>query len=149
MRLIPYKQGWGLLDDMIDDMNSTMPTMNNNSLKSFIPAMDLYETDKEVIVEAPLAGVKPENVEVSVEKGILTISGKSNKEHEVDDKNYYRKEIRSGSFFRQVSLPAAVSEEKVKAEFEDGILKVTCPKTDTKNIKKINVKVIKKENKKK
>jgi len=145
MRLIPYKQGWGLLDDVMDDM---MPSLNNQTTQSFVPAMDLYVTDKEIIVEAPLAGVKPENVEVNVEKGVLTISGKSNKEHEIDDKNYYRKEVRSGAFFRQIALPTAVTEEKVKAEFENGILKVTCPKAESKKTNKINVQVIKKTKKK-
>ncbi len=144
MRLVPYKQGWGLLDDMMDDMLSSMPNLNNKSIKSFIPAMDIYETDKAVVVEAPLAGVKPENVEVSVEKGVLMISGKGSKEHEIDDKNYYRKEVRSGSFFRQVVLPATIIEEKIKAEFEDGILKITCPKDKIQKEKKINIEVKKK-----
>lgn len=144
MRLVPFRPGWGLLDDMVDDMMSGMPSLSNQSLKAFTPAMDLYETDKAVVVETPLAGVKPEDVEVSVEKGVLVVSGQSKKEHEVDDKNYYRKEIRSGSFFRQVALPTAVVEDGVKAEFEDGVLKITCPKAKSAKAKKISVKVVKK-----
>jgi HSP20 family protein len=75
---------------MWDSFEDLMPTI--------APAMDMYETKSDVIVEAPLAGVKPEEVEVTVEKGVLTLKGESKKEHEVDDKNYYRKEVRSGSF---------------------------------------------------
>ncbi len=144
MRLVPYKPGWGLLDDMMDDMMSNMPSVSSQNMKNFVPAMDVYETDKSVVIEAPLAGIKPENVKVNVEKSVLTISGENNKEHEIDEKNYYRKEIRSGSFFRQVALPTAVVEDKVKAEFEDGVLKITCPKATQTKSKKINIKVINK-----
>lgn len=115
--------------------------------KAFVPAMDVYETKDAVVVEIPLAGIDPKEVKVSVEKGVLTVQGESSKEHEVEEKNYYRKEIRSGSFYRQIALPAAVKEDSVKAEFEDGILKITCPKTVPTAAKKIDIKVIKKEKK--
>ena len=144
MRLVPFRPGWGLLDDMMDDMMSNMPSVSNQTMKNFIPAMDVYETAKEVIVEAPLAGVNPNDVSVTVEKGVLTLEGKSNKEHEVDEKNYYRKEVRSGSFYREVSLPTSVLEDKVVAEFEDGMLKVICPKAEPTTAKKVSVKVVKK-----
>ncbi len=113
----------------------------------FVPAMDVYETKDAVIVEAPLAGVNPKNVEVSVEKRVLTVKGESKKEHEVDDKDYYRKEVRSGSFFRQVALPSSVKEDKVSAEFEEGVLKITCPKAAPSKPKKIDVQVVKKDKK--
>ena len=144
MRLVPFRPTWGLLDDMMDDMMSNMPSVSNQTMKNFIPAMDVYETAKEVIVEAPLAGVNPNDVSVTVEKGVLTLEGKSNKEHEVDEKNYYRKEVRSGSFYREVSLPTSVLEDKVVAEFEDGMLKVICPKAEPTTAKKVSVKVVKK-----
>lgn len=148
MRLVQWKPGWGMLDDM-EDMFSNLPSVASQSMKAFVPAMDVYETDQAVMVETPLAGVKPSDVEVSVAKGVLTIQGQSKKEHEVDEKNYYRKEVRSGSFYRQVVLPTAVIEDKVKAEFEDGLLKITCPKAEPVVAKKITVKVIKKEGSKK
>jgi HSP20 family protein len=62
----------------------------------------------------------------------------------VDEKNYYRKEIRSGSFYREVALPAQVKEDEVNAEFENGMLKITCPKAPAAMAKKVDVKVIKK-----
>jgi len=115
--------------------------------RAFVPAMDVYETDKAVVVESPLAGINPDDVKITVEKGILTLQGESKKEHEVDEKNYYRKEVRSGAFFRQVALPAPVVEDKVSAEFEDGILKITCPKAPAAVSKQVTVKVIKKSKK--
>ncbi|OGH70731.1 MAG: hypothetical protein A3C90_04380 [Candidatus Magasanikbacteria bacterium RIFCSPHIGHO2_02_FULL_51_14] len=113
----------------------SMPSMSHG----FVPAMDMYETTDAVVVETPLAGVDMKDVDVSVEKGVLTVKGESKKEHEVDEKNYYRKEVRSGSFFRQVALPVAVKEEQVKAEFAEGMLKITCPKAAPGKAKKVMV----------
>ena len=134
----------------MEEIMSSLPALrgsNNMITKGFVPATDVYEDKDNVFVETSLAGVRPEDVEVSVEKGILTLQGASKKEHEVEEKNYYRKEMRSGSFFRQIVLPTAVKEDKVMAEFEDGVLKVTCPKAVATETKKIAVKVIKKNKK--
>jgi HSP20 family protein len=136
---------WDPFTEM-EEMMNRLPAVSPQS-KAFVPAMDVYETDKAVVVETPLAGVNPEDVKVSVEKGVLTVQGESSKEHEVDEKNYYRKEVRSGAFYRQIALPAAVQEDKVEAAFEDGMLKVTCPKATPAVVKKIEVKVVKKNKK--
>lgn len=128
----------------MDEAINRLPSVSNQSLKAFVPAVDMYETDKAVIMETPLAGMRPEDVSVSVEKGVLTLKGESKKEHEVEEKNYYRKEVRSGSFYRQLALPAPVLEDKVTAEFKDGVLKITCPKAAPNHTKKIDVKVVKK-----
>lgn len=128
----------------MDESFNRLPSVSNQSLKAFVPAVDIYETDKAVIMETPLAGMRPEDVSVSVEKGVLTLKGESKKEHEVEEKNYYRKEVRSGSFYRELPLPAPVLEDKVTAEFKDGILKITCPKATPNHTKKIDVKVVKK-----
>lgn len=148
MPIIRWSPNWNQFEQIEDMMNRLPSSFSNFNLdKAFTPAMDIYEEKGCLIIKTPLAGILPEDVKVSVEKGVLTVEGSSKKEHEVDDKNYYRKEIRSGSFFRQVSLPAAVREDKVKAEFEDGILKIICPKSEPTQAKKIDVKVIKKNNK--
>lgn len=133
--------------DVFKDMEDTFnrfPMLHSHDIKSFVPAMDVYETDKAIMVETPLAGIDPNDVEVSVQKGVLMIKGESKKEHEVDEKNYYRKEIRSGSFYREVALPAQVKEDEVSAEFENGMLKISCPKAEPEMAKKVDVKVIKK-----
>lgn len=149
MSIIRWAPMWDPFEEMEETM-SRLPAMSGLSQmqKAFVPAMDVYQTDKAVMVETPLAGVRPEDVEVTVEKGVLTLKGESKKEHEVDEKNYYRKEVRSGSFFRQLALPTPVVEDKVTAEFADGVLKITCPKAQPTVAKKIAVKVIKKDGKK-
>ncbi|MBT4153926.1 MAG: Hsp20/alpha crystallin family protein [Candidatus Magasanikbacteria bacterium] len=111
---------------------------------TFIPAVDVYETSTHVVVEMPLAGVHPEDVTVQVEQGMLSVQGESRKEREVEEKNYYRKEVRSGSFSRQVPLPVAVTEDGVIAEYGEGILRIQCPKAAPSNSKRISVKVTKK-----
>lgn len=146
IRWNPMMDPFGEIDDVFNRIPSVV---GSNQLQAFTPAINLYETDKAVVIEAPLAGVKPEHVEVSVQKGMLTLKGENQSEHEVEEKNYYRKEVRSGSFYRQIPLPAAVLEDKVSAEFEDGLLRITCPKSKpVSEAKKINVKVIKKSDKK-
>lgn len=148
MSIVRWSPMWEPFEEM-DEMFNRLPALSNaNQLsKPFMPAIDIYQTDKAVVFETPLAGVRPENVNVSVEKGILTIQGHSHKQREVDEKNYYRKEVRSGSFFRQLVIPAPVLEDKVEAEFADGVLKVTCPKAAGSGTKKIAVKVVKKDKK--
>lgn len=148
MSLIRWSPMLDHFSDMDEVFNRLPAAFGGGQLKAFVPAMDMYETDKAVVVETPLAGVRPEDVDVSVQKGVLIVKGESKKEHEVDEKNYYRKEVRSGSFYREVALPTAVLEDKVTAEFEDGLLKITCPKTQPAQVKKVNVKVIKKNEKK-
>ena len=111
--------------------------------RGFTPAIDIYETKNEVVAETPLAGIDPDNVEIMIENDVLTIKGEAKKESEVEEKNYYRKEVHSGSFFRSVALPAHVRADKAEAESKDGMLKITIPKTPEKKSKTIKIKVSK------
>lgn len=104
------------------------------------PAVDVYEDKDHVIVEAPLAGVDPAKVNIEIEDNVLKISGSSEHKSEVDEKNYYRKEIRSGAFYRAVALPKAVIGDKAEATFKEGILKISVPKADEAKPKRITVK---------
>ncbi|MBP9760967.1 MAG: Hsp20/alpha crystallin family protein [Candidatus Magasanikbacteria bacterium] len=147
MSLIRWTPNWDPFAEMEEMMNRLPVQWKNNTPgngPTFIPAVDMYETKDAVVVETPLAGMRPEDVSVQVENGILTISGESKKEREVEEKNYYRKEVRSGSFYRQVPLPVEVKDDAIVAEFADGILQVTCPKVAPVEAKKIQVEVKKK-----
>jgi HSP20 family protein len=110
------------------------------AVSGFTPAVDLYQTKDDVVVETPLAGVDPEKVDIAIENDVLTIQGKSEKKSEVDEKNYYRKEVRYGSFFRSVAMPTHVLGDKAKAEYENGMLKITIPKAPEAKAKKIAIK---------
>lgn len=137
MRLIkwtPFLEPWEEMDRFMEE---GLPSFS----KGFVPAIDLYQTKDSVVVETPLAGVDPEKVNISIENDVLTIEGKVEKKSEVEEKDYYRKEVKTGSFHRAVALPVAVEGDKTKADFQDGVLKITVPKAERAKPKTIRVKV--------
>jgi HSP20 family protein len=93
------------------------------------PAVDVYETDGDVMVKAELPGVKKEDVHVSIEGETLTLKGESRHTEEARDDGYYRREMRYGSFHRTIPLPVPVKQDEISARFEDGILTIRCPKS--------------------
>ncbi|MBC7248881.1 MAG: Hsp20/alpha crystallin family protein [Anaerolineae bacterium] len=103
-------------------------------------AVDVYETDDNVVVEAALPGVKPEEVEVSLTGDVLTIKGETKAEKEEKEANYIRRERRYGAFCRSISLPGGLEGDKAEAEFEHGVLKLTIPKAESVKPKVIKVK---------
>lgn len=109
----------------------------------FTPAVDIYEDKDNVIVETQLAGVDPDKVAITIENDVLVIKGEGEKKSEVEDKNYYKKEIRRGSFYRSVALPAHVDGEKASAEAIDGVLKISVPKAVGNKPKTIKIKTSK------
>ena len=128
------------LDRFFDDLSFPKSSQQTANL---IPAVDIYEKKNKVVVEMPLVGVDPKKVDISIENNILTVKGKTEKKSEVEEKNYYRKEIRSGSFYRSISLPKAVADNKAIANYQDGVLKIEIPKISAKGskIKKIPIKI--------
>lgn len=125
--------------DEFDKFFEEWPGMNR--LANFVPAIDVYQTKDDVVVEAPLAGIDPDKVNISIENDVLMIEGASEHQSEVDEKNYYRKEIRSGSFHRQVALPTSVNGDKARATYEKGILKIVIPKEERAKPKTVKVEV--------
>jgi len=103
-------------------------------------AVDVYETEDNVVVEAAIPGVKPEDIEVSLTGDVLTIKGETKAEKEVKEPNYLRRERRYGSFCRSISLPSGLKGDKAEAEFEHGVLKLTIPKAEEIKPKVIEVK---------
>ncbi len=90
--------------------------------------VDMYETDKELVVEVGVPGFKSEDIKIRVDEDQLIIEAKKEERKEEKEGNYYRKEIRRGSFKKIISLPYVVNPDKAKAKLEEGILKVTFPK---------------------
>jgi HSP20 family protein len=94
------------------------------------PALDVYEKDGNLIVEAELPGIPKEVVKISCTDDTLTIQGETKKEEEdTSREGFYRAERRYGSFYRMVTLPEPVDYTQAKAQFKDGVLQVTLPKT--------------------
>lgn len=111
-------------------------------LRGIVPPVDVYETENAVVVESPIPGVDADKIDIQIADGVMTIRGEHEKRSEVEEKNYYRKEVRHGSFTRSVALPTAVDADKAEAVVENGVLKVTVPKRseDKKNIISVKVK---------
>ena len=138
MAMIRWRPMWDPFE--MDKYFEDMPNMPEK-MTAFTPAVDVYQDKDNVVVETPLAGVDPEKVNISVENDILKIEGKSEHQSEVDEKNYYRKEVRFGSFYRAVALPTHVKADKAQANFENGLLKVIIPKAEEVKPKTIKVSV--------
>jgi len=102
-------------------------------------AIDVYQTPREVIIKAPIAGVKAEDVEIGINDDVITIKGSRKQEKEVSGDDYYVQECYWGTFSRSVILPVSVDANKTKAKMKDGILEVTLPKITGIKSKKIKV----------
>jgi HSP20 family protein len=105
------------------------------------PALDLFEDKDNLVVKAELPGMKKEDIEVSLHDGALSISGERRSEEKHNDAQTYRSERFVGRFHRTVTLPSPVDTGKVKAEYKDGMLTVTLPKTEAAKPKQIAVNV--------
>jgi HSP20 family protein len=110
-------------------------------LTDWLPPVDIIEDSKEYTVKVELPGLTKENVKVTVEDGVLEITGERKEEKEEKDKKHHRIERSYGSFRRSFTLPEDSSGEKVSAEFKDGVLKVHLPKDQTAKPKSVEVKV--------
>lgn len=123
--------------DLFDDFDRAwdMPS------RVMSPALDVYEDKDNVVIETPLAGVDPKDVSIEIEDNILKISGQTKHKSEVDDKQYFRKEVRYGQFFRSVALPKSVKGDHASANYKDGVLKISVPKTEEAKPKKIAVNI--------
>jgi len=129
-------------DDIDKISDSMLPSLRGEHF-GYTPAVDMYEDKDNIVVETQLAGIDPEKVNISIENNTLCIKGESEKKSEVEDKNYYRKEIRRGSFFRSIPLPTKVDGDNASAVNEGGVLKINIPKSP-----EIKPKSIKIQNKK-
>ena len=112
-----------------------------SNLTAWAPAVDIYETEHELVVKADLPDVKPENLDIRVENNILTIRGERKFEKKVEENNYLRVERSYGSFARSFSLANTVNSEAIKADYQNGVLTLTIPKREEAKPKQIKVNV--------
>ncbi len=138
MSLIPWKQPFDL-EKFFEDDDWFLPVFSSKNLA--MPAMNLYETDKEVVAELNIPDFDPEKIDISVENGILKVSGKADEEKEEKKRNYWKKEIKKSSFERIVRLPTEVKEKATEATYDKGVLKIVMPKLAVKPPSKIKIKI--------
>ena len=123
------------------DTPSTGGNGNGGSLRRWIPAMDLVETDDHFVLKADLPGLDESDVNIEVEDNVLTVSGERNAEHEDNREGYVRVERAYGSFRRSLTLPDGVDAEAVSASFEKGVLQVSIPKPEQRKPRKVAIQV--------
>lgn len=115
-----------------DPSNSMRPLFSDGISPAFSRfgwdfPVDVYEHGKNVVAKAALPGIAADELGITIDDDLLTVTGSREEEAEIDEKDYYSKEIRRGSFSRTVSLPASVDADKADAKYEDGVLTVTAP----------------------
>ncbi|HEK86384.1 MAG: Hsp20/alpha crystallin family protein [Candidatus Saccharicenans sp.] len=130
------------MNRLFEDLVSSPRFEDSEIIQStWSPAVDIYETENELVLTAELPGVEEKDVEIKIEDNTLTLKGERKFEKETKEENYHRIERAYGSFFRSFSLPNYIDQEKISAEYENGLLKVHMPKKS--EVKPRKVKIVK------
>jgi HSP20 family protein len=127
------------MDRLFDDA-FTRPLSLRDGWSSVGPAIDMFQTDDEIVVKAALPGIKADEVQINVTGEVLTLKGDVQQNQEMEEKAWHIREQRFGSFERSIALPTDVVADKAKADFENGILTITLPKAEEVKPKTITVK---------
>lgn len=141
----PFKE----LEDVSNRLNRLFGRSENRAESSqsmltvadWSPSVDISETDDAYLIKGEIPGVKKEDVKVTVQDGMLTIQGERRMEKEEKNKKFHRVECSYGNFVRSFRMPDDADEEKVKAEFKDGMLNISLPKSEKAKKRSINVSV--------
>ncbi len=148
MRFDPERELWSLRDAMnrLMEESFVLPSMIGEirgTGRAWGLAVDMFETNDHLVVKASAPGVKPENLNITVQGETLTIKGETREEHEQKAGHYYYRERRQGAFSRSLALPFPIQSEKVEATVENGVLTLTLPKAEA--IKPRSIKVATKQ----
>ena len=106
---------------------------------SWSPAVDIFETEGEIVVKAELPGMERKDITLHLENNVLSLRGERKFEKETKDENYHRIERSYGAFSRSFAIPATVDEEKIRAEYKDGVLNIVLPKKEQARPKQIKI----------
>ena len=146
MALIRYKQQDPIsaLESLHDEMDTLFNwSWGNLPLKtlkeSFAPAVDMWEDENNIYVEADLPGIEQKDISVKVKDEALIISAKKEQQKEEKKKNYHYYERFSGNFYRAIGLPTSVDTNKIVAKYKSGVLNVTLPKKEEKKEKAVDI----------
>ncbi len=131
------------INRLFDESLSRSKSFDKENLTSgfWSPAVDIYETDSDIVLKAELPEMDQKDIHINIENNVLTLKGERKLDKETKEENYHRLECSYGSFSRSFSLPSAVEVEKIKAQYKDGVLKISMPKKVEKKAKKIDVEI--------
>jgi HSP20 family protein len=138
VRWEPLRELAALQNEMSRFMGSALGE-GNGQQRTWVPAVDVWETEKEVVYAFDVPGIPEEKISIELEENALTVSGERERTKEISDERFYRFERRFGSFSRTIGLPQNVTEDQVKAEYRDGVLEVRVAKPETPKPRRIQI----------
>ena len=141
MAIVRY-QPWGLLNQLQKELERNYQGNSGEgsiATAEWTPSVDIKEEADKFVLHADIPGVKPEEIDISMENGVLTIKGEKKTEATVDQEGYKRIERSYGSFYRRFSLPDSANADAISAKSKNGVLEIILPKRETVQPKKISV----------
>jgi HSP20 family protein len=140
VRWEPFREIAALQNDMGRLMSAFLGQGNGETTgRTWVPAVDVWETEDELVYAFDLPGIPEDKISVEFDDGSLTVSGERERVEEVKEDAFYRYERRFGSFTRTVGLPQGAGEDDVKADYRDGVLKVTVKKPEAPKPRRIQI----------
>jgi HSP20 family protein len=127
------------MNRLFDDAGRNWRPDEPAATTSWSPAVDIFETETDIVVKAEVPGMERKDIALNLEKNVLTLKGERRFEKETKDENYHRIERSYGGFSRSFSIPASVDEEKIRADYKDGVLKILLPKKEQAKPKQIKI----------
>ena len=138
VRWEPFRELSTMHSEMSRLMNGLLEG-NGRTSQSWVPALDVWETDDELVYAFDLPGIPEQNIDVELNDDTLTVTGTREQRAEVDGDRFYRFERRFGTFSRAVGLPQGTDESKVKAEYKDGVLEIRVAKPEAQKPRRIQI----------
>jgi HSP20 family protein len=138
VRWEPFRELSTMHSEMSRLMNGLLEGSGRTS-QSWVPALDVWETDDELVYAFDLPGIPEQNIDVELNDDTLTVTGTREQRAEVDGDRFYRFERRFGTFSRAVGLPQGTDESKVKAEYKDGVLEIRVAKPEEQKPRRIQI----------
>ena len=138
VRWEPFREIATLQNEM-SRLMSTFAEGNGDSGRSWVPALDVWETDQEVVYALDLPGIPEEDISVELENGALTVSAERERTNEISDDKLYRYERRFGAFSRTVGLPQGITEDQIRADYRDGVLEIHVAKPEQPKPRRIEI----------
>ena len=138
VRWQPWTELAGLQTEMSRLMNGLVEG-NDKTNQSWVPALDVWETDVEVVYAFDLPGLAEDDISIEAQEGSLTITGERTRTNETSNDRFYRFERRYGTFTRTIGLPQGVSEDAIQASYDSGVLEIHVPKPEQAKPRRIEV----------
>ena len=127
------------MNRLFEDANRNWKSDEPASTTTWSPAVDIFETESEIVVKAEVPGMDRKDITLNLENNVLTLRGERRFLKETKDENYHRIERSYGGFSRAFSIPVTVDDEKIRADYQDGVLKIVLPKKEQLRPKQIKI----------